>query len=88
MFYMLYMFISLKNKVRRLEARRHALTVEHLKRKRLGGRYNARNTVSSTHVFNRAIVLGEAEYRAIRIKRCRPRRNRRQRRRCRKNGRL
>ena len=85
---MFYTAISLKSKVRRLEARRLALAVAELERKRLGRRNDARNAVSSTHVFDRAIVLGEAEDSTLGIERYSPRRNRRERCRRRKNGRL
>ena len=75
MFCMLYMVISLKSKVRRLETSRLALAIAKLERKRLLCGDDPRHAVGAAHVFDRAIALGEAEDGTFRLKRRRSRRN-------------
>ena len=55
MFCMLYMVISLKSEVRRLEARWLAFTIQQLKRKGLGSRNKAIRAICRDQRLNRTI---------------------------------
>ena len=55
MFYMLYMVISLKSKVRRLETRRLAFAVKKLERKGFGRRNEALRAICRNQRFDRTI---------------------------------
>ena len=61
---MLYMVISLKYKVARLEASRLAFGIEQLKRKRLFGGDDALRTVWRNQRFDRAVGVREPKHRS------------------------
>ena len=64
MFYMLYMVISLKSKVRRLETRRLAFAVKKLARKGFGRRNKTRHAIHATQELDGTVPISKAKPRA------------------------